>query len=431
MIELPVSLTRMMLSLSLALTTILKAQEVPVAPAQPPVQEGIAPAAKTLPATAVERIPQVVVDFYNNNPSYPLTISDTLKPIWSQNLVKLGFKVFAPTFSRDRIFLADGPRVVALDPAEGKITWEKRFDRDVDRCLAEGDLFLHSESRMGLMGGKSWLKAESLTTGKLLWTIDETWQGADLQAYDQHIYRYTFNGVSAYWLRSYDMNGKKEWEYKTRGRANLFFFDDLVVLAPSGLKKLVALRRSDGKEAWSLSLKHDSTDDAFHDGVFYMSWRTFTWNPIGAPVGDLTVMALDLRTGKPLWTWVRPADDGWFAENIGGVVTDGRYCVLNTTRHLYCLDVKTGEQKWSLNPEDKQKFLKAKPILLNGKVFVIQTVKDKSSIFQFLDLATGQETGRVHIEDEVIPPAQVVGKTLFMCFRHGDMIALPLEEPGL
>jgi outer membrane protein assembly factor BamB len=409
---------------------ILAPSMAPVISAAPPAAPAPASIGLPLPvgpAPIPSRLPQAVASFYNNNPNYPWAMPESTKPLWAQNLVKLGFKVYAPTFSLDGIFLADGARVVRMDPTTGKIAWEKTFDRDVDQCLADGDLFLRSAHRAGLMGGKSWLIAKSLSSGKTLWTVDEPWHGANLQAFDGHIYRYSFNGLASFWLNSYDREGKKEWEYKSKGYSPLFFFDDLVVTAPPGLKKLVALRRKDGGEAWTLELKHASSDNAFQDGVFYISWRT--WNPLNLPGGSLYVTAMDLRTGKSLWDWSLPADDGWFPEHIGGVVTDGKQCVLNTSRHLFGLNAKTGELLWTLNPEEKQKFLPTKPIVLNGTLCAIQTVKDEKSIFMFVDLGTGKELGRATLGDEVVPPAKVVGKTLFVCFRHGDMIALPLVDP--
>lgn len=378
---------------------------------------------------AGSRLPRAADSFYNNNPAYALEPAPGGGgPIWTKNLVELKFKVYDPVFSPDRIFLKDGRRVAALDPATGTFTWEKTFDRDVDRCLADGDLFLYASHRWGLLGGVSWLKAESLSAGKALWEVEEPWQAAGLQVYDNHAYRFRFNGVASFHLCSYDPKGKLEWTYKTKGMAHLFFFDDLVVLAPPGLKKILGLRRADGTEAWSLPLEHDTADDAFHDGVFYTAYRT--WNPLNLPGGSLYASALDLASGKPIWHFTLSADDGWFPETIGGVVTDGRFAILSTSRHLYCLDARTGELLWKADPEEKQKFLRTKPIILNGSLFSVQTVKDTTSVFQFLDLASGKEQRRMTIPDELIPPAKVVGRALFLCFRHGDMLALPLVEPA-
>ncbi len=392
-----------------------------VTPAAPP--EG-APAPPAPPVPKAPLVAQSDADYYNNNPVYRLRIAEG-GPLWTKSLTQEGFKVYNPFFLRDRICLGDGNRLVMLDPATGNITWEHRFERDLDRFIVDGDTLYFTDHRAGLMGGKTWMHAFSLKDKKERW-VKDAWIAANLYLYDGHLYRYTMSAFGNFSLHSFDLEGKEEWIFKSKGMGSLFFFDDLVVTAPPGEKKLIALRRKDGSEAWALKLEEDTWDMAFHGGVFYNCRRSY--NALNLPGGTVYVAAIDSRTGKSLWTFQIPAEDGWFPEKVGGIVSDGLTCVLNTNRRLIGLDARTGESRWKVEPEGKQAFLQTKPIMLDGELFAVQTRKDKRSVFQFLDLATGRELRRAEVQDEVVPPATVVGKSLFLCFRHGDLLALPLAE---
>lgn len=276
------------------------------------------------------------------------------------------------------------------------------------------------------MGGKTWVHAYSLKDKKQLWEKD-SYLGTGINFYDAHAYHFTLNVLGGFTLHSFDLKGKAEWTVKLKGRGNLFFFDDLVVTAPPGTKRIFAFRRKDGSEAWNLPLEEDAWEMAYHDGIFYNTQRSHY--AMGLPGGTITVTATDLRKGKQAWKFTTSADDGWIPEKVGGIVSNGRYCVLNTNRRLIGIDAAIGQQLWIANTEEKQTFLPAKPILLNNEAFVVQTHKNDHSILQFLDLATGKETRRMEASDEILPPVKVVGRSLFVCFRHGDMMALPLVDP--
>lgn len=314
-----------------------------------------------------------------------------------------------------------------MDPGTGEITWKQQFERDVNYFHAEGDLLLYMDHRFGLLGGKTFLHAYSFKDKKQLWERD-SYIGEGLYFFAGHTYQYTMSPLGNFTLHSFDAQGKTEWSVKTKGKGHLFFFDDLVVTAPPGTKRIFAFRSKDGSEAWSLPVKEDAWAMAYHDGVFYSTKRSYS--PLNLPGGTITVTAIDLRKGNQAWVYTTDADDGWFPETVGGIVSNGRHCVLNTNRRLIGLDATTGLKLWTANPEDKQSFLPGKPIILSGEAFVVQTHKNDHSILQCLNLATGKETLRLEAKDEVLPPVKVVGRSLFFCFRHGDMMALPLVDPA-
>ncbi len=397
--------------------------------AKPMPTEALAQDAKTTPietpGQAASRVPEGSDDFYNNNPVFNLRLLST-EPLWKKNLIEQGLKTFNPFFERERILLGDGKWLYIMDSGTGEITWKHEFERELDNFSADGDLFIYTDHRTGLLGGNTWVHGYSIKENKQLWEHD-FYIGTGLSFSKDHIYRYTISPFGSATLHALDKVGTETWNYKTKGAGALFFFGDLVVTCPPGEKKILALKASDGTEAWTLPFDGDAWEMAYHKGVFYGTRRTVT--PILNIGGRLYVTAVDLKSGKTLWTYKTEADDGWFLERIGGIVSDGTYCVLNTNRRLIGLDARTGKELWAADPEKKESYLASKPILLNGKVFAIQVKKNKESILDFLNLATGKVEVRLQVQDEVLPPARVVGKSLFLCFRHGDMVALPLAEP--
>lgn len=418
---------RSLAALCLASTLAHGQDSVPAVPKQDPAPAS-APAAPAPEAPAPpRRSPSTALDinYYNNNPVFDLELDPGRKPLWSKNLVDLGFKVYDPSFTQERILLCDKKRLVAMDPSSGAFTWEGHFERDLDLFVADGDLLVYADHRIGLMGGKSWLHGYSMQANKELWVID-SWQGAMLQYFDEHIYRYSLTPFSST-LHCLSRDGKEAWSYKTSGYGRVFFTEDLAILAPPPTSKIIALKRTDGSVAWTRPLGDGAFEQAVHNSVLYLTRRNVT--PILGVGGTIFTTAVDLRTGKELWQYTTSADDGWFHEQIGGVVSNGEACVLNTNRRLIGLDAKTGRQLWVANPATKMEYLASKPIILNGTLFAIQTIDKKKSILQFLNLATGEEVSRAEIPDEVVPPAKVVGKALFLCFRHGDMLALALKAP--
>jgi outer membrane protein assembly factor BamB len=371
-----------------------------------------------------ERVTQSSDDFYNNNPVFNLRLASS-SPLWMKNLVQEGLKTYHPFFERDRILLGDGEWLYSLDLGTGAIDWKHQFDRELDDFSADGDLLVYTDHRFGLMGGKSWVHAFSFKSGKQLWEHD-FYLGVGFQFSRDHVYRYTLSAFGNATLHSLDREGKEEWAYKTKGVGQLFFFGDLVVTCPPGEKRILALNAKTGTEAWRIPFDGDAWEMAYHGGVFYGTYRTVT--PVVNMGGTVYVNAIDLKSGKTLWSFKTEADDGWFHEQVGGIVSDGSNCVLNTNRRLIGLDARTGKQVWMANPEKKESYLPSKPIILNGRVFAIQVRKNKESVLQFLNLKTGSEEARMEAKDEVLPPAKVVGRSLFLCFRHGDMLALPLVD---
>ena len=80
------------------------------------------------------------------------------------------------------------------------------------------------------------------------------------------------------------------------------------------------------------------------DGVMYVT-------------GPNTAAALDVHTGRELWTWQRPIPKdyqsiGFGQVNRGAAILDGRLFVATLDCYLVALDIKSGQERWSTQVAD-------------------------------------------------------------------------------
>src|SRR5437660_3865606 len=102
------------------------------------------------------------------------------------------------------------------------------------------------------------------------------------------------------------------------------------------------------------------------DGVMYVT--------AGAPA---TVVALDLKSGRPLWEWSRPIADtvhslGFPRVNRGVAILDGTVYVGTLDCYLVALDARTGVKRWQVHVADNAAghAITAAPLALDGKIIV-------------------------------------------------------------
>jgi alcohol dehydrogenase (cytochrome c) len=112
-----------------------------------------------------------------------------------------------------------------------------------------------------------------------------------------------------------------------------------------------------------------------------------------------TVTALDVRTGRPLWTWTPaiPTDViiiGSPPVNRGVAVLDDMVFVGTVHGHLVALDAKSGAVRWDVAVDDNKRgyYMTAAPLALDGRI-VIGVSGAEAGIRGFLD-AYDPKTGR-------------------------------------
>src|SRR5919201_1620349 len=102
------------------------------------------------------------------------------------------------------------------------------------------------------------------------------------------------------------------------------------------------------------------------DGVMYVTMAT-----------PATVVALDLKSGRPLWEWSRPIPDtvlnlGFPKVNRGVAVLDGTVYVGTLDCYLVALDARSGVKRWQVHVADNASghSITGAPLAVDGKIIV-------------------------------------------------------------
>ena len=118
-----------------------------------------------------------------------------------------------------------------------------------------------------------------------------------------------------------------------------------------------------------------------------------------------TVTALDVRTGRRLWSWTPPMPaklihHGFPQVNRGVAILEGTVCVGTLDAHLYALDAKSGGVRWKVKlGENKQGYaITVAPLAIKDKI-IIGISGGEAGIRGFLDAydaKTGEQVWRFY-----------------------------------
>jgi alcohol dehydrogenase (cytochrome c) len=143
------------------------------------------------------------------------------------------------------------------------------------------------------------------------------------------------------------------------------------------------------------------------DGVMYVT-------------GPNTAAALDLRTGRELWTWKRPVPKdyqsiGFGHVNRGPAILDNRLFVTTLDCYLVALDIHSGAERWATRVADYKPgySMTLAPLAIRGKV-IIGVSGGEAGIRGFVDAyeaETGKRAWRFHTIPEPGEPGHESWKT--------------------
>lgn len=135
-------------------------------------------------------------------------------------------------------------------------------------------------------------------------------------------------------------------------------YSPLAEITPANVSKMRV------RWAYQFALSRTQVSPVVADGVMYIT----------APN---TASALDLRTGRTLWTWSRPIPSdyqsiGFGRVNRGPAILDDRLYVATLDCYLVALDIKSGQERWSAKVEDYHPgySMTLAPLAIKGKVLV-------------------------------------------------------------
>jgi alcohol dehydrogenase (cytochrome c) len=136
----------------------------------------------------------------------------------------------------------------------------------------------------------------------------------------------------------------------------------------SALQQINRANVANLRPAWMYQIKRPGVFEAspiVADGVMYIS------EP------PSTITALDVRTGRPLWTWTPAIPNnviviGSPPVNRGVAILDDMVFAGSIAGHLAALDAKTGVVRWDIVVDDNRKgyYLTLAPLALDGKIIV-------------------------------------------------------------
>jgi alcohol dehydrogenase (cytochrome c) len=118
-----------------------------------------------------------------------------------------------------------------------------------------------------------------------------------------------------------------------------------------------------------------------------------------------TVTALDVRTGRPLWTWTPaiPTDViviGSPPVNRGVAILDDRVFVGTVHGHLVALDAKSGAVRWDVVVDDNKRgyYMTSAPLALNGRIIIGVSGAEAGirGLIDAYDPQTGRRLWRTH-----------------------------------
>jgi len=328
--------------------------------------------------------------------------------------------------------LIDKKRVIALSVADGEPVFDQTFDHTINTICPLGDQLFLVVSRIGLMGGKSWLIGYDIKRKQVLWEKQLGLESSfGLETDGEALYTFVLKPLG-YWLHSFGLDGQTRWKIKTKGATSLMMFrGDHLILEPPGMNKVIALDRNSGKEVWAVDKGWGWSDLSMRGSEILVASK---WVAAFNITEGIKLLAIDAKTGKEKWFHRIPAEDYLLsAEQVYGFTSDGLIGLLQTSRTLRAYTTKAGKEKWSLLPEKGFDFVRGQKSIILGKNVLVLQSKKEHTLLDLLSLEDGKRIGRSEVKDELLSGVKVLGQRLFFAFRHGLMVALPLgpeEAPG-
>ena len=215
--------------------------------------------------------------------------------------------------------------------------------------------------RDGVSREKGLLKSWPKTGPKLLWQIDDIGLGYSTPcAAGNRLYIQSNEGLNDEFVRAFDArNGKRLWSTRLGkvgnpaqqpsypGARSTPTIDGKFLYALGSDGDLACIALATGKVVWSKSLR---ADFGGVPGVWaYSESPLIDGNRlIVSPGGEsATVVALDKKTGKTLWTSAIPGEkSAGYASSVALTVGGTRQYALYLTRGLAGLDAATGKLLW-------------------------------------------------------------------------------------
>jgi len=213
----------------------------------------------------------------------------------------------------------DSAFITALDTQTGNQIWELAFESALAIEIIGNEIYVWAG-----YGSMSDLVVVNKATGELVWKFNGDYSHGDIRYVieDNVIYVGTEDGF----LFALDSKtGKSIWQTKSPGLPYYFQIDNGTLVIVYDENYASGYDTKTGKQNWLLDVGMDTSRYPWNfiltgDGVIYISSTV-----------NRTVYAIDVGTGKILWTWnhYRPQDDAYMLKaldnNVLYVDQDSRF----------------------------------------------------------------------------------------------------------
>lgn len=327
--------------------------------------------------------------------------------------------------TEDVLVAVTGEGVVALDPSDGRVLWERgRSPGSAGVPAISGDLVLHARSE----GVSGQVVAREVGTGDLVWqaTLGSTPAGGPTVAG-----RMALVGTAAGQVVALDLaDGEVAWRFRTAGGVTgpPAVADEVVVAS--------AYQRSSGNSTvYGLDLAAGA-----EDGPLWQLSPGAVGPPSAAAVGDdrvyvgisdLKVRAVDLGDGNEVWT--AGSRDGFGPRQVPAA---GEALVVADRTHVYRLDPATGKELWTFRLADllpvgegRVNTLLSSSPAISGRTVILGS---GDGVLSAIDLASGHRVWRRDLGPGSVGPVAVGAERIYAVTlgEGGKVVALEHDPDG-
>jgi len=329
-----------------------------------------------------------------------------------------------PVIDETNIYTIDTKaKIVSLSKVNGKIKWEKKLRKKIDRDgILNGGLAVN-EKYLVVTTGTGIVFVLDKENGKILWDIDLsiTIRAAPIISGNSVLILTKDNRLSSYDLQEKKLNWTHEGleEISTFMGSSMPTVSNGIVIVTYSSGEIYALNELNGSVIWndnlSLYIQKQSLDNisdirgnpVINDNKLYVISYS----------GKM--ISLDLNSGIRLWE-----------SNIGGIQTPwvvSRFIfVLSKDNELICLSSKDGKVIWVSKLKDFMDFeKKEKNILWTGPLLAgrMLIVSGSHGIIASISPYSGKFLGAINIKSSVETHAVVADRTVFFLTVDGDLLA--------
>lgn len=364
-------------------------------------------------------------------PDHPNS-GDVIRELWSSDFgsggSKRDFLIAAPIVKHKTAFTIDSDAVVrAFRMDNGQNIWEsklKPFNRQDKSAAMKGAGLAANEQTVYAVTGFGAVAALDMMTGKKLWIYNA---GLPIRiaptVSDDYVFVQTIDNIL---IALNAKTGKELWKYKSTkeittlvgGASPAYDAVSDVVVAAFSSGELRAIKASTGTPLWSVLLVSRKRVNSLAAINTIRANPVIDGNVVYAAGNNNVLMAIDLRTGLPLWEReVSSVNQPWLA---------GKYLfVLSNDADLAAIETATGKVVWSTRiplGEDvstKSGVFVSGPVLTGYRLIVTTSNGHAFAVSPY----DGKILGYIELDDDIVAAPVVAYDTVLFVTNDAKLTA--------